>query len=174
MFTISLLKTLREKEKLLLTSNCSFPHSVFYPFLELFAIFIELEIVVCKLFEFGRVWNLSLGKGLNPILAELCSSYSIQIAGSLNHVYSKQYLAVFILFISINPFPNKALFLRVCSTSVLKTPWEKQKLLVRCVCPQFFLSFWKLSSSSFIWNCLQTLSVWKSLKFVIWERVKSL
>ena len=28
----SLLKTLLEKEKLPVTSNCSFPHSVFYPF----------------------------------------------------------------------------------------------------------------------------------------------
>ena len=31
---------------------------------------------------------------------------------------------------SVNPFPNKPLFLRVCSTSLLKTPWEKEKLLV--------------------------------------------
>ena len=28
-----------------------------------------------------------------------------------------------------NPFPNKPLYLRVCSTSHLKTPWEKKKLL---------------------------------------------
>ena len=32
-----------------------FPHSVFYPFGELSAIFIKFEIVVCKLFQFGRV-----------------------------------------------------------------------------------------------------------------------
>ena len=60
----SLLKTLREKEKLLVTSNFSFSHSVFYLFGELSAIFNELEIVVCKLFQFGRVQNLSFGKGL--------------------------------------------------------------------------------------------------------------
>ena len=29
-----------------------------------------------------------------------------------------------------NPFPNKPWFLRVCSTSHLKTLWEKEKLLV--------------------------------------------
>ena len=52
---ISLLKTLWEKEKLLVTSNFSFSHSVFYPFGELSAIAITFEIVVCKLFEFGRV-----------------------------------------------------------------------------------------------------------------------
>ena len=51
----SLLKTLWEKEKLLVTSNFSFSHSVFYPFGELSAIFIKFEIVVCKLFQFGRV-----------------------------------------------------------------------------------------------------------------------
>ena len=51
----SLLKTLWEKEKLLVTSNFTFSCSVFYPFGELPAIFIKLEIVVCKLFQFGRV-----------------------------------------------------------------------------------------------------------------------
>ena len=30
----------------------------------------------------------------------------------------------------LNPFPNKPWILRVCSTSLLKTLWEKKKLLV--------------------------------------------
>ena len=80
----SLLKTLREKEKLLVTSNLSFSHSifylfgdfsvimsnfsffqsVFYPFDELFAIFIKFRIAVCKVFELGKVKYLSFGKGL--------------------------------------------------------------------------------------------------------------
>ena len=51
----SLLKTLWEKEKLLVTSNFSFSHSVFYHLDGLTAIFIKFEIVVCKLFHFGRV-----------------------------------------------------------------------------------------------------------------------
>ena len=51
----SLLKTQLEKEKLLITSNFSFSHSVFYPFGELSNIFIKFKIVVCKLFQFGRV-----------------------------------------------------------------------------------------------------------------------
>ena len=29
----------------------------------------------------------------------------------------------------VNPFPNKPWFLHVCSTSLLKTLWEKEKLL---------------------------------------------
>ena len=54
----SLLKTLREKEKLLVTSNISFSHSFFfffYLFGELSAILIKLKIVVCQLFQIGRV-----------------------------------------------------------------------------------------------------------------------
>ena len=51
----SLLKTLWEKQKLLMTSNFSFSHSVFYPFGELSDIFIQFGIAVCKFFQFGRV-----------------------------------------------------------------------------------------------------------------------
>ena len=41
--------------------------------------------------------------------------------------------------------------------------------------PQCFLPVWRTSYHFYyqIWNCcLQTLSVWNSLKFVVWERVK--
>ena len=50
----SLLKTLWEMEKLLIMSNFSFCHSVFYPYGKLSTIFIKFEIV-CKAFQFGRV-----------------------------------------------------------------------------------------------------------------------
>ena len=60
----SLLKTLWENEKLLVKSNFSLSHSVFYPFLESSTIFIKFKIVACKVFELGRVKNLSFGKGL--------------------------------------------------------------------------------------------------------------
>ena len=42
-------------QTLLVTSSFSFSHSVFCSIGELAAIFIEFEIVVCKLFEFGKV-----------------------------------------------------------------------------------------------------------------------
>ena len=51
----SLLKTLWDKEKLLITSNFSFSHRVFYPSEEVSLIFIKLLIFVCKLFQFGQV-----------------------------------------------------------------------------------------------------------------------
>ena len=60
----NLLKTLWEEEKLLVMSNFSFSHSVFCPIRKLSTIFINFEIVVCKLFQFGRAQNLSFGKGL--------------------------------------------------------------------------------------------------------------
>ena len=60
----SLLKTLWKKEKLLVTKNFSFSHSVFYPFGELSVIFVRLKIVFCTLLQVGRVQNLSFGKGL--------------------------------------------------------------------------------------------------------------
>ena len=50
-----LLKIMWEKEKLLVTSNFSFTYIVFYPFGDLSAIFIKIEIVICIHFEFGRV-----------------------------------------------------------------------------------------------------------------------
>ena len=50
-----LLKTLWEKEKLLVMTNFSFSHSVFYPFEELSAIVFKFKIVVCILFQLGRV-----------------------------------------------------------------------------------------------------------------------
>ena len=62
--SISLLKTLWEKEKLLITSNFSFSHSVFYPFEDLSASFIKVKKCCLKVFRFGRVYNLLFRKGL--------------------------------------------------------------------------------------------------------------
>ena len=65
--SISLLKTLREKEKLLGTSNFSFSHSVFHPFGELSAIFIKFEIVVCQPFQFGPVRNMVVWEKIDSL-----------------------------------------------------------------------------------------------------------
>ena len=72
-----------------------------------------------------------------------------------------------------NPLPNKPCFLRVCSTSLSKTLWEKEKLLVTSnfsFSHQRFQHVWRTFCHFHqIKNCLlQTLSVWKSLKFVVW------
>ena len=67
----------------------------------------------------------------------------------------------------LNPFPHNDNFWRPWETSLLKTLWEKEKLLLF---PQCFLPVWiTCCHIRQIWNCrLQTLSVWKSLKFVVW------
>ena len=73
-----------------------------------------------------------------------------------------------------NPLPW---FLHVCSTSLLKTQWEKEKLLATSnllLFPQCFLPFYgPFCHFHRIQNCrLKTLLFWMSLKFVVWERVK--
>ena len=64
----SLLKTLWEKEKLLIMSNFSFSYCVFYQFGQLSSIFNKFDIVICKLCKFGRVYNLLVLKGLRTFL----------------------------------------------------------------------------------------------------------
>ena len=49
------LKTMWEKEKLLVRAISPFPTMFFYSFGGVSAIFIETEIVVCKLFQFRWV-----------------------------------------------------------------------------------------------------------------------
>ena len=79
---------------------------------------------------------------------------------------------------TLNPFPNKPWFLRVCSTGPLKTLWEKEKLLVMS---NFFFSrsvlypFRELSVLFIKFEIVvcKIPSVWKGLKFVVWERVKN-
>ena len=51
----SLLKTLWEKEKMLVTSIFSFTHNVFYPSQNKFQFFIYIYFVICKSFQFGQV-----------------------------------------------------------------------------------------------------------------------
>ena len=77
----------------------------------------------------------------------------------------------------VNPFPSKPWFLCVCNTSLLKTLWEKKKMLVmsnfsfsQCFfyCLENFLSF----SSKLKLSSAKTFSL-EGLKFVVWERVNN-
>ena len=108
------LKTLWEKEKLLITSNFSFPHIVFRRLVLQTRDIISTPVrnvrstlesnnkySTCS-FWFNRTVNPQAPYGLKCIEVPFC----------------------------INPFANKPLFLHVCSTSLLKTLREKEKLLV--------------------------------------------
>ena len=123
------LKTLWEKEKLLVTSNFSFSHSVF-------------KRLVLQTSE-----NQGLcGKGLTQF----------------QHFDGE-------------PLSDKSVF--TCLQSFENTVGGKREIACNeqfLFVPQCFLSFWR-SFHHFhqIWSChLQTLSVWKSLIFVMWERVR--
>ena len=77
-------------------------------------------------------------------------------------------------FSILEPF-LKPWFLCVCSRSLLKTLWEKEKLLVTSnfsFSYSVFLTVWRTFCHFHeIQNCrLQILSIWNSLKFVVWER----
>ena len=51
---------------------------------------------------------------------------------------------------AVNPFPNKPWFLHVCITSLLKTLWEKEKLLVTSNFPFSHSVFYPFEDLSFI------------------------
>ena len=82
--------------------------------------------------------------------------------------------------VRLNPCPNKPWFLHVCRTSLLKKTVGKREIAHNeqfLFFPQCFLPIWKTFCYFHqICKCpLQTFSVWKCLKFVIWEteRIKS-
>ena len=63
-YSTSLLKTPWEKEKLLVTSNFFFSHSVFYPFGELQPFSLNVKLSSANSFSLEESKNLSFGKGL--------------------------------------------------------------------------------------------------------------
>ena len=78
---------------------------------------------------------------------------------------------------AFKPFPNKPWFLRVCSTSLLKTLWKKEKLLVTSNFSFSHSVFYLFEELSAIFNKIEIvvckpISIWTSLIFVVWERVK--
>ena len=133
------------KGEILVMSNFSFSHSVFN-----------------RLILQTRKTRPCFGKGLKDLLVQ-----------SLKHKIC------FLVYHTLNPFPNKPRFSWVCSTSLWKTPWEKEEIACNkqfLLFPQCFLPIWgTFCHFHQIWNCrLQTLSLWKSLKLVIWERVNNM
>ena len=93
----SLLKTLQEKEKLLVTSNFSFSHSVFYPFGKLSAVLIKVKIVVCKLFQFRKVLNFVVWERVNRhISVVICSFFEF---GTVSKLYIREWVKMFMIFV---------------------------------------------------------------------------
>ena len=72
-YRISLLKTMWKKEKLLLTSNFSFTHSVYYLFGELsdFSSNLKLSFASCLSLEESKICRLGKGYSYNKEPTEL-------------------------------------------------------------------------------------------------------
>ena len=173
----SLLKTQWEKEKLLVTSNFSFSHSVFYPFRELSAIFIKFEIVVCKLFQFRRVKNLLFGKGLRY---ECVHFLPITIVDSLIYdhyqkaskfIYAEKSLKVY--FLVLSSAQNNTILdwskLKAIANDKIN---EVEKLKVALGCVENIV--WKRENSAsqhflFFPQCFQKASLSVSLRVgIVW------
>ena len=158
---------------MMVTSIFSFAYYVLYSIREKLHHVIHIVIVVCKIFsirtmvEFCRLVDVKQG---------LHQTKNCMFSNKIQLVCLFFIRQFFFAFSNLNPFPNKPWFSRVCSTGLLKTLGKgeiarnEQFLLF----PQCFLSFWRTCCHFHqISNCsLQTLSVWKSLKFVVWERVE--
>ena len=146
-----------EKEKLLVTSNFSFSHNVFYLIWSLFFILRALENVVCNLFQCDQSKILSSCNGLNN--------------GWMNSVlHLFQHTGKLTLSQTSPGFYVSAVQVFRNTVGKGEIAHKEQFLLF----PYCFLTFWKTFSHVYqISNCrLQTLSTWKSKEFVIWERVK--
>ena len=146
----SLLKTLWEKEKLLVTSNFSFSHSAFYLIGELSAIFIKFQIM---LLQFGRVWNLSFRKGLRVITLNL---YHIILTLSNPKKVSFTHYHTILHFDALKMYSSG----KHCVKGEIAC--NKQFLL----CSQCFLPFMTLNFhfKCTLKCCLQFVSIWTSLK----------
>ena len=78
----------------------------------------------------------------------------------------------------MNPFQNKPWFLHICSMCLLKTPLEKEKLLIISnfsLSPSVFYPSRELSTifTKFEIVFCKHFWVWNSLKFVVRERVNT-
>ena len=75
--------------------------------------------------------------------------YPIKIFGN-NHAKQRNLKITFVKNFCFNPFQNKPLFLHVCNTCLLKTLWEKEKLLImsnNSLFPPCFLPLLELSAT---------------------------
>ena len=83
-------------------------------------------------------------------------------------------LKILKFIINLNPLPNKSWFLPVCSTSLLKTLWEKEKLLMKSNFSFSRSVFYPLGKLSAIFVkseiVVYKLFQFESLKFIVWER----
>ena len=104
------------------------------------------------------------------------SSYTWYMKHVKRSLKLSKYIYPILYNVEFNPFPNKPLFLGVCSTSLLKTLWEKEKLLLKSnfsfsrsvfYCFENFLPFSSIqkfsSANSFSFGSLKVTNFSKTL-----------
>ena len=116
------------------------------------------------------IHTFTVNKGKLTVVCQLQFSFVFT-----HHFYQVGSLSLHMPLIVINPFPNKPCFLCVCSTSLWKTLWDEEKLIVT--------STFSFSHSVFCWfgellpfSSNLKLSSANSVRFVeskivVWERV---
>ena len=92
---------------MLVTSIFSFFHNVFYLYKNKSEHFSNVYFVIFKCFEFGRVQNFAIGKRVKELTRILLLRRQLLTLSKTSPCFS-----------------------RVCSTSLLKTLWEKEKMLL--------------------------------------------
>ena len=110
---------------MLVTSIFPFSHNVFLPSQKEFLFLSYIYFVVCKCFQFEQVKNCVVLK-----MVKEKPHYLYHILNDIFYNFRFGQVQSFVVYYRLNSFPNKPWFLHVCSTSLLKTLWEKEKLLV--------------------------------------------
>ena len=176
-------KTLWEKEKLLITSNFSFSQGVFKMLVSQGRQKVSLcgngltlnhTIVTFGVPEENASWKHCAKKRKCwwPAFTLFPHNVFYSIKDKFHHLTQDETcLQMLPIWARLNPFLNKP------STSLEKTLWEKGEIACNeqfLLLPQCFLTVWRTFCHFHpIWNShLQSLSFWKSLKFVVWERVQ--
>ena len=155
--------------KLLKMSNFTFFHNVFYAISILKSFISHISVAACSFFEFGKVSKWCIGERVKW-------SSDTQISNSIEP-YQPQGLYRFIsVHFLIDPFPKRALVFTCLQDKSFENTVGKGEIAHYeqfLLFPQCFLSVWRaFCHFQQILKKMQTLSVWKSLKFVVWERVK--
>ena len=129
---------------MLISCIISFFHNVFYAVKENLPLMSNTEIAVCKCFQFEQGYAFFVWHRVNVLVHSRLVIFVYLLSLPVAHLNDAPRRRLVVTGDNariqdettessawfFNPFPNKPWFLRVCSTSLLKTLWEKEKLLV--------------------------------------------
>ena len=130
---IGLLKTLWEKEKMLVTSIFSFSHNVFYSSRHKFQFLSHNYFVICKCFEFGPVYNFVVRSRVNASTTD--SFFKTSWKEKKLPVTSNFFFSHHVFYSIRKLYPHLSIFLTLYLYLLLN--WKRLKLPCEIKC--FFL-----------------------------------